>query len=212
MKHLFLLLLLISCGCTSVATDTAVTPQKGENGKYGYVDKGGKVVVPFKYAYAAPFGELNLDNLSLVCTEPWWSPYIASGTSTGKCGMVNKKGELAVPVIYSCILRASDGLAAVNDGEYIEKGLGDSDTRSGKWGFINGEGKLVIPLQYDAVGNFFNGVCFVNKGGKWGMIFKTGENILPFEYDKLEFAKSGDSVRVQKQEDVFWTDLKGKKI
>lgn len=208
-KNLFLFsVLLLICGCRPVSRDNTVTPEQGENGKYGYVDKAGKAVIPFEYGYAGPFGELNLDGLSLVCTEAWSTPY----TARGKCGMVNKQGEWVVPLVYGCILQASDGLAAVNDGEYVDTDSSAVGTRTGKWGFIDEKGKLVIPLQYDEVGNFYNEVCFANKGGRWGMISKTGAEVLPFEFDRLTYSESGDSIKAQTQEEIFWTDLRGKRL
>lgn len=66
------------------------------NGKYGFVDKSGNVVIPLKYDLA------------------WWfSEGLASVRLNGKWGFVNKTGVEVVPLIYDWAKQFSEGLAIV---------------------------------------------------------------------------------------------------
>lgn len=54
-----------------------------QNGKYGFVDKTGKVVITIQYDYAGSF-----------------SGGLASVMQNGKSGFIDKKGEIVIPIQY----------------------------------------------------------------------------------------------------------------
>lgn len=65
-----------------------------EEGKYGYVDKNGKIVVPAKFEYAYPFVDGGIAYVELK----------------GKSGFINKKGKEVVLIKYSQLWLESEGL------------------------------------------------------------------------------------------------------
>ena len=91
-----------------------------QNGKYGFIDKKGKVVVPFQFddtAYSFS------DGLTYVKRE-------------GKYGFIDKKGKVIIPFQFDDAESFSDGLAKVRQND--------------KYGFVDKEGKVVVPFLFDA--------------------------------------------------------------
>ncbi len=109
------------------------------NGKFGYIDKAGNVVIPFVYDYAAPFSE----GLAYVCQGE-------------KYGYIDTTGKIVVPLDNTCDYdlgcdseggrldeqRFSDGFARISKGE---SGTGP------QYGLVDKKGGIVIPPQYDWV-------------------------------------------------------------
>ncbi len=110
------------------------------DGKYGLVDKGGKIIVPFIYEYIGPF----MWNIALVKSE-------------GKFGLIDVEGKLVIPIKYNKIESFIDGVARVE--LYGKFGFIDNTGKevipakfdyvgyfsnnivrvklNGKWGYIN---------------------------------------------------------------------------
>ena len=85
---------------------------------------------------------------------------LASVELDEKCGYINDKGEVVIPLEYETAMSFSEGLAAV--------------TKRDKFGYINKENTIVIPFEYDAATAFENGEAKVKKDGKWGTISTDG--------------------------------------
>jgi hypothetical protein len=119
------------------------------NGKYGYIDKTGKEVIPCKYDNAENFSE----GLAIVMLND-------------KYGFIDKTGKEVTPLKYDNAGRFSEGLALVRLNDkygYIDKtgkevtplydeirnfSEGLARVRlNGKYGYIDKTGKEVIPLS-----------------------------------------------------------------
>ena len=126
-----------------------------KKGKYGYINKDGKVVIKpsSKWYYVEHFSE----GLAVY----WEGP---KSFESGY-GYINKKGKIAIKPIYSQAYDFSEGLACVQNGKTY------------KYGFINKKGKQVIKCQYDYALSFENGLACVWKDGKTYMIDKKGKRI-----------------------------------
>ncbi len=111
---------------------------KSNNGKYGYVDKTGKVVIPFKYDDAEEF-----HNGTAVV-------YIKDGYT-----LIDKSGKILLEKIYSGVMASYSDLIEIYDKE------------TKKYGYINNSGEIVIPLIYDNATYFENGVAFVKISEKY---------------------------------------------
>ena len=85
---------------------------------------------------------------------------LASVELDEKCGYINDKGEVVIPLEYETAMSFSSGLAAV--------------TKRDKFGYINKENTVVIPFEYDAATIFVDGEAKVKKDGKWGTISLDG--------------------------------------
>jgi len=174
-----------------------------KNGKYGVIDKTGKVVIPIIYDYVSDFN----DGLAHVWKDdkqgyidkngnevvPIKYDYIG-GFSEGlavarigkKYGYVDKSGKEVIPIIYDSASDFSEGLARVTIKEKDEKGKTVI-----KEGYIDKTGKLAIPAIYDCAGNFKEEVAVVWKGDKYGYIDKTGREIVPLVFDGVYDSSDG---------------------
>ncbi|MFZ2890092.1 WG repeat-containing protein [Sulfuricurvum sp.] len=169
---------------------------KGDNGKFGYKDESGVVVIPLKYDYAKRFFSDN---------------GLAPVKLNGKWGYINAKDEVVVPLKYDNANRFSDnGLTGVElngkHGYINAKGeevipLKYDDTYgfydnglapvrlNGKWGCINAKDEVVVLLKYDDAWSFSdNGLAPVKLNGKWGTVDKSGKEIIKPKYDKILFS------------------------
>jgi len=129
---------------------------KGTEGKVGFIDKAGKIVVPAQFNSASKFSE----GFSLVLF------------SDRGVGFIDKTGKVVIDLRSIDVKGAgyfSDGLAAV--------------IKNGKWGYIDTTGKIVIEPQFDAPGGFLDGLAQVRVGKKWGYIGKSGNIVINLIYD-----------------------------
>ena len=198
-----LALLLIS---SAFALDAAVTPTDAErflvlqDGKYGYVDATGKLVIPAIYSVASEFHE---DRALFGRGEP------------GKYGFLDPAGREVIPMQFVAGAAFSDGVAVVEinpTGEFGKGKLGLIDV-SGAWivtpekaqfkwaggfqsglavatsektgekkGFINKHGEWAIPPGFDWAEPFSEDLAAVDVGGKRGFIDTHGAVAIPLDF------------------------------
>lgn len=146
------------------------------NGKHGYVDKDGKVVIPHQFKSASSFS----DGLARVAVD-----VENDDTIFGRhIGYIDKSGKLVIDPIYIVGQDYSEGLIGVLNEDY-------------KYGFIDRHGNIVLPLIYDLPVNcgdssdcfaidmayapysyvFHDGVALVKLHGKWQFIDKQGNTV-----------------------------------
>jgi len=123
--------------------------------KYGFFDKTGKLICPYKYDYINSFD----NGVTTARINKDW--YIIDKTGK-RLYLLGSK--------YIDVQGFSDGLARV-----LSKKL--------CVGFIDKTGKEVIPCAYIDASNFNEGLCKLNKYEKCGYINKQGKVIIPFKYD-----------------------------
>ena len=127
MKKVLFIALLIFAALSIYSYGQELTPKQGKNGKYGFVDKQGKEVIPYKYEYVR-----------------WFSEGLAGVKYSGKCGFIDKAGNEVIPFKYDDAWNFSaqlDGLAKVKHNE--------------KYGFIDKTGAVIVPIVYSSseIGN-----------------------------------------------------------
>ena len=109
------------------------------DGKYGYIDRAKKVVVPCQWKEANEFR----DGLAAV------------KDFNDKYGYIDKTGTVVIPCQWKDVKNFSEGLAAVKDSD-------------DKYGFISKDGKLVIQCQWRTADYFHNGIAEVEGANKLG--------------------------------------------
>ena len=167
-----------------------------KNGKYGYVDRNGKLLTDFLYNYAcSSFGYDISKKLAVVCRN-------------GMYGYINEKCEEVIPLQYQFADTFYEGLAAV--------------VKNNKVGFINENGVEVIPCQYevhysnDSDGrnltwsSFEYGNAVLKKNGKWGIIDKQGNSVTEFKYDWCYSIYSIANYEMTCKGKVVYVDIAGK--
>ena len=155
MKHLFTLFFIpfLFIGCSSDKKgkfrNGMATIQDQSSNKYGYINENNELVIDKKYNTAGDFSSLGFAIVGLH----------------GKKGLINKKGEIAIPFIYDRIMHLEDN--------YFEV------VNNGKSGVYNSKNQEIIPVvAIDIIevhnGKYFevklnqneNSVCFFNNKGK----------------------------------------------
>lgn len=154
------------------------------NGKYGFADKTGKVVIPRQWKNAGSFHE----GLARV------------QNAQGKWGFICKTGEVMIPCQWMNAGSLHDGLALVQNDQEM-------------WGYIDKMGKVVIPCQWIDAGSFHEGLARVkNEQEKWGFIDKTGKVVIPCQWE-WSWSFSEGLARVQdKRGKCGFVDKKGKVV
>jgi hypothetical protein len=166
-----------------------------ENGKWGYKNNQGQVMIEPTYYIA---GQFNQYGLAAVADDSGWvyidmngnriiKPFIidngpdyfseglARFVNNGKIGFMDEQGAIVIPADFDFALPFSDGLAVfcidcnqVRQDEYRR-------IEGGKWGYINKVGDVVVDPDYDKAGSFKNGRAEVFRGGE--KIFLNREGI-----------------------------------
>ncbi len=163
----------------AVVIDDGITEHKIRNycGKYCFIDKTGKEIIPGKYDTASDFSE----GLAMVGVWDGTTQYIPGANAyiyNFDCGFIDKTGKEVVPLKYDAARDFSEGLAAVRVG---------NDSTTWEWGFIDQTGKEVIsPRCYRLVKDFSEGLVAVrDQNGKWGFIDKSGKEVIPCQYTSV---------------------------
>ena len=177
------------------------------NGKYGFIDKTGKEIIPLIYdnVWVWDFNE----GLAKVKLNGKWFYIDKNGKEIphlnnksvnfrddmAKTELNNKNKQEIPPLKYDYISPFVEGLARVK--------------LNGKYGFIDKTGKVVIPLIYDAARDFHEGLALVILNDKVGFIDKTGKVVIPLIYDDTwDFSKG--FARVKLNGKWFYIDKNGK--
>jgi WG containing repeat len=134
-------------------------------GKWGFVDKSFKFVIPPQYELAVEFAE---GRAAVQLNHKW--------------GFIDASGKLIVPAKYDHVWSFTDGLARVR----IDTPIGTVRTFEGpeikynrRHGFIDRNGTEVIGLQFDDATRFSEGYAFVMPANRyrWAIIDKRGNLI-----------------------------------
>jgi hypothetical protein len=132
-----------------------------ENGKMGFMDQTGKVVIGAQYHRVIYWNNQQFEErITPVSIGP-----LGKG---GKYGFIDKYGKTAVDFQYEWAEQFFDGLAMV--------------MKDGKYGYINTAGELAIPLQYDEACHFSEGLAAVKVGNQWGFIDTEGRMAIAPQY------------------------------
>jgi hypothetical protein len=166
-----------------------------KDGKWGYRDNSGNVLIQPRYELAQEFSP---EGIAAVVDEKGWAyidkagrpvvrplavdngpDYFREGvarfTRDGKVGFFDRSGKVVIQPVYAFAMPFFEGRAAVCEGcAEIQEGEHRS-VRGGTWGFIDRGGRLVIPLRFAEAGNFENGRARVRAGAKWQYVGKDGK-------------------------------------
>ena len=193
-----------------------------KNGRFGYIDRNGRMVIQPQYDWAFPFSE----GLALVL--------VGKKQNEKRSAYIDKTGRVVIRLFDGSPSKFSSGIARVLLGaEYVyvnkrgrwvshaypnaedcTEGLCavEMETRgSNMWGFINTSGAIMVKGQYGWAEPFKEGAARVGimigepypkdgapaRDGKEGYIDKTGMPITELKFDKAwDFSEGMAQVRV----------------
>ncbi len=186
-----------------------------KNGKYGYTDPEGKILIPYKYDWADRFQE----GLARTARED-------------KYGFVNKDGREVIPMQYDWVGRFVDGIARVSklgqvsyvdqNNQAIGQGLAfdfGKDfvngfarvKRDDFWSFINTQGQTIVPFAYQKTLNFYEGMAAVCRNGLWGFVNQYGVEVIPCQYHWATSFVDGKAM-VMGQGGTFYINAQNQKV
>ena len=170
------------------------------DGKFGFIDTSGKLVVKCIYDSCALFDEngvasgrigdtrfyLDASGNSYRSMEELQAAAILKSANYKKKSSSYSVGDLAP------VLDESGKWGYKQFGEWVIKPRFDSAgdfgdglgavSLGGKWGYVDKSGVSAIPFKYEQAGVFIDGLARVKLYGKWGFIDKTGSTVIPFKY------------------------------
>lgn len=141
-----------------------------KNGKWGYINKAGKIVIDHTYDSAGDFDD---------------GVAVAALTDQG-FGLIDKTGKEVVAFSYADISEFSNGFAMAKD------------AKSNKYGVIDNKGKSYGDFAWDDAISFSEGLAAVAIGKgesfKWGFVDETGLTVIKPTYDMVSVDMGGDSI------------------
>lgn len=188
------------------------------NGKWGYLDKTGRLVIDTIYDEAKTF---SVDGLARVKkgNEEFY---------------IDKEGNNVIPVDKTrsrfdcnrafveidgnlCLIDKNKNIICEIEADEVF-GFNKEDSlatiiRNGKALKIDTNGIKVLSTNYEEIGPFINGVAKTSKNNKYGVIRKDGKEIIPIEYDYLDFIEVNGSnkeiILLEKNRVIEYYDSKG---
>jgi hypothetical protein len=163
------------------------------NGQWGFIDPGGRFVIPSSYEDAGDFfggmapvkrdglwGYIDVRGRMLIAPRfvragafgRTGGGYLAPVELEGRIGYIDQSGRFAVRPAYDEGGRFANALAPV-------RGPGKRNS----WGYIDAAGKEVVPRQFHGAGPFSGGLAPVATDARWGYIDLRGNLAVDALYD-----------------------------
>ena|SRR5215813_2989106 len=136
-----------------------------KDGKSGFIDSTGKVVIAPQFDSVSGFSE----GLALV-------------TRKGKKFFIDPSGRTVFEANFDIVGNFSEGVAVVNIGETRIAHIGLID-KPGKWGYIDKTGKLVIPMKFTHAEGFSEGLAAIRDGDRGAFIDHGGKIVFEVPLD-----------------------------
>jgi WG containing repeat len=135
-----------------------------QGGKFGYIDKTGKVVIAPQFFIAQDFSE----GLAAVRVEE---------SAVGKFGYIDRTGRMVIPPRFNQARPFSEGLSAVETSAQV---VGNQVVDTA-WGFIDRAGVMKIPDKYNFADSFSEGLAQVaiKPGVSMGYMNHDGKFVIP---------------------------------
>lgn len=191
--------------------------------KYGFINERGQIIIEPQFDYANKFFSEGvcfvkteekkglIDKTGYFVTElpdsiDYVGDFIGGLSQASKKGwnrgIINKKGELIIPLIY-------DNAEVNLDGDSIYA-LAWNISENVDWLIVDNNGSIIETKKHESVSGFENGLCRIHINKKWGYLNQYGklaiDTIFDYAYD---FTIDGVAC-VEKDKKHFFIDKSGK--
>jgi hypothetical protein len=162
-----------------------------DNGKEGYINCHGEIIIEPEYSSAQPFvdgyaivekknffvindsgkkiSNVNVNShLPIIGAREFKNGIAVVKFLTGGAAFVNRNGEQLFNTCYEDAKSFSFGLSAIKI--------------NGKWGYIDETGNIVISNKFDMAEPFSGGIAHVSIDNKWGFIDSNGDFLVTPKY------------------------------
>ncbi|WP_240041286.1 WG repeat-containing protein [Paenibacillus ginsengarvi] len=165
---------------------------KVKDGEYALIDKDGKSLAVYPYAFVGSMG----DGLLAFQKE-----------ANGKYGYIDEKGTVIIPPRFTSAMPFEGGFAVVNTAEDYNN----------HYGLINKNGSFVIPAEYNEVEQLGEGRVAVGKatdpsrpyiGSSFALADTSGRLLTDFRFTNITDYKDGYA-SVSDKKETYWIDHNG---
>jgi hypothetical protein len=111
------------------------------------------------------------------------------------CGLINKKGDIIVPVVYDEILYFSTELLRFK--------------RNNKWGIIDYVNNKILNLELDYIAPLQKGISIIKNNNKYGLLDNSGKSLLLLNYDKIELEDNKIKAYREEVVEIFFIQADG---
>ena len=130
-----------------------------KNGRIGYTDLDGNLVIPLRFPNAGSFNE--------GCAPV----YIATDSLGTHCNFIDTLGRYLFPQHFANVQSFSEGFAPVS--------------YNGQWGMIDHSGRIVLPIMYDIVTVISDGIFFAGSEGALALFDTRMQPLTDFVYEEV---------------------------
>ncbi len=130
-----------------------------QNGKWGYINQQGEVLVKPQYELAT----IPRNGIGIIKRQ---------NPDGAKEAYIDLQGNILTDFRYDEVFSFYNNFGTVR--------LGNA------WGFVNQQGNQLTSELFERVGNFNNGFATVYRNGKWGLINDKGEITIPLNWDSIQ--------------------------
>jgi hypothetical protein len=204
---MWLVLATLTASCVCLAADQEEPLVIVQDGKYGYIDHAGKIIIRPQFIYAEDFWRglgtvyvcghyLSVDSKgTLFPLRITIQGHLELRREGQKVGFVEANGQFKINPTFDDALPFSDGLAAVQIG--------------GKWGFVDASGDLVIKPQFEAAFYFREGVAIAQSDSGDLLIDASGK-VLASGFQSIDLVSDGRVPASHDDGREGYLDLRGK--
>lgn len=164
-----------------------------EDGKFGYIDVKGKIVIPPKYTSAMPF-------------EHGYAVVNMAEDYTDQYGLINKEGKFIYPPIYNDIHHLGKNRVAI--GKAIKEG---SPFYGSNYALGTIDGTVLTEFKYLTILEFKEGVASATTGKETHFINKLGKiaKDLPIVNGEGTLTLEGDLIKANIDQRITYYDVSG---
>lgn len=149
-----------------------------KDGRWGFIDRTGKAVIPFEYGAVGAFSE-----------------GLAAVRKDGKFGFVDTTGKLVIPLNWDGVEEFRNGVASINLGGERDGQDSFMLTKGGKWGLIDKSGKVIVPVEWKDVRGLSQNRAWISKdaekgklGGSYALLDTAiGDTLTDFEWQDWRY-------------------------